>query len=371
MVIWFAVTVPIVTALVLRFRFNHRTVWWEFLVPVCVSVILIAVFKGSITGLQTLDTEYWGGWVVRATYDEAWTEKRTRKVKDSNDKERTEEYHVHHPPEWAIVDSNGQTTGIDKRCFEDLCGKFGNRKFQNLFRADQVGSGGDRYVTTWNGKEDSFTPATTTHWYENRVQASASLLRFDDVSAADRKTYGLFDYPEIVGHFQCPSILGNGGPTQPEAERLLTIANAKLGKKKEVRLWILLFKNQPLQAAFLQQNLWQGGNKNEFILAIGTDNEGKVEWCHPISWTEVEDLKIDARNAVLEQKGQPLDLVKVARWLTPEIEGRFIRKRFSDFSYLTVEPPLWAVILTFLATVAANGGLSYWIVTNEFRERGT
>lgn len=354
--------IPVVTVLVLYWKYSHHTVWWEFLIPVVVSVILITICKFSISAIQTMDTEYWGGWAVRAEYDEAWTEQCTRTVTDSEGHTHTETYYVYHPAEWHLVDSNQVTVSIDKKHFDEFCRKFGNKKFQSVFRMNQVGFGGNRYVTTWNGNEEVFVPVTTKHRYENRVRVSPSLFKFDKVSKEDLKTYELFDYPKISGYYQCPSILGDGGPTTNPAERLLTIANAKLGKKKEVRMWILVFKNQPLQAAFLQQNYWQGGNKNEFILAIGVDNEHRVEWCHSISWSEEEGLKVDARNAVLDQKGQPLDLVKVVNWVTPEIDRRFVRKHFSDFNYLTIEPPWWAVLITFGLTLGTNIGISYWII---------
>lgn len=375
MMIWFAMAVPIGTAVVLYFWFHHKTLWWEFLIPFGVSVLLITICKFSTDTLQTMDTEYWTGWMVKAEYVEDWNERVScRHPEYETDKDGNSHFvgyeHAYdvdyHPPYWEVHDSNGITIGVNSSTFERLCGHFGNRTFVELHRSYHTDDG-DKYVTTWKGEEEKLVVVTTDHRYENRVQASQSLFNFQDVDPADKEAYNLFDYPDITG-YSLPSILGNGGATHAQAERILSLANARLGQRKQVRMWVLIFHNQPLQAGFLQQNLWKGGNKNEFVLTIGVDREGKVDWCHPFSWSEVEDLKVDARNAVLDQKGQPLDLARVVNWMIPEVDKRFIRKSFAEFSYITIDPPGWMIILTFLLTIAVNVGLSFYIVKNEYHE---
>jgi hypothetical protein len=73
----------------------------------------------------------------------------------------------------------------------------------------------------------------------------------------------------------------------------------------------------------------------------------------------------------MEQEGKPVDLVALMPWIAENIEQRFVRRQFAEFSYLTVEPPLWMVILTFLLTIGVNVGISYWIIQNEFTTDGT
>lgn len=377
MIIWFAMAVPIVTAIVLYFWYQHRTLWWEFLLPFAVSVVLIATCKLLTETAQTRDTEYWGGWMTNAEYYEEWNERvscRHPKYETRTDSQGhtysefvgyEHLYDVdYHAPYWQIHDSNNLTIRVNKATFEGLASNFGNRKFHDLRRSYHT-IDGDKYVTTWSGNDDTLVPVTTTHSYENRVQASDSIFDFQEVDPED---YGLFDYPKVRGYYQCSSILGEGGPTQAQAEKILGLTNAKLGRRKQIRIWLLVFSNQPLQAGFDQENYWKGGNKNEFILTIGVDKDHRVQWCHPISWTEVETLKIEARNCVLEQKGQPVNLVEIAQWLSRECDRQFIRKPFADFSYLSVDPPGWAVFLAFALTIAVNVGTSAWIVHNEYAE---
>ncbi len=380
MMIWSAMIIPIITAVVLYFWFQHKTLWWEFLIPFTASAILILVCKIGTELSQTNDTEYWGGWMTTAEHYEAWDEEvpcrhpkyetRTR-VRDG----KTETYQEfvgyehtydvdYHPEYYEATDSNDITEGIDRSVFDSIVQKFGNSKKVDLHR-HYHSIDGDKFVSTWPGSDITLIPFTSVHTYENRVQTTHTILDFKEV---DPKEYGLFDYPAITGYYQCPSILGDGGETMAEAEKLLSLTNAKLGRSKQIRLWILIFKDQPLDAGFDQRDYWKGGNKNEFTLTIGVNAAHEVQWCYPISWTEVDILKVDARNFVIEQKGKKLNLVSIVNWLTKECDERFIRKEFVDFAFLTVDPPLWGYILTFVLTTLMNIGLSWFIVVNEFEE---
>lgn len=388
MLIWAAMLIPILTAGVLYYQFRHKTLWWEFLIPFVASGILIAVCKYSTELSEVTDTEYWGGWVTHAEYYEDWNERvacvhpkyvtRTRIVTrtgaDGKPYTTTETYQefvgfehpydvAYHPEYWEVTDSNEISQHVNKSTFERLAQQFGNREFVDLHRFYHTDDG-DKYVATWRGQDATLEPYTSTHWYENRVQATHTIIEFRDV---DPKERGLYEYPDVDG-YTCPSILGDGGPGTADAERLLSIANAKLGKRKQLRMWVVLFHDQPLEAAIAQRDYWRGGNKNEFVLVIGLNGKNQVQWCYPFSWTEVEGLKVDARNFIIGQKGKELDMVSTVKWLIDACDERFERKEFADFAYLTVDPPTWGYVITFILTILLNVGLSWFIIINEYEE---
>jgi len=60
-----------------------------------------------------------------------------------------------------------------------------------------------------------------------------------------------------------------------------------------------------------------------------------------------------------------------ADWLKPEIEQKWVRKKFEDFSYLTVEPPMTAVIWTFILTLLVTIGIGAWAVLNNVDNDGS
>jgi hypothetical protein len=378
-IIWGAIAVPILTAVVLLTWFRHKTVWWEFLVPLLVSIVCIALFKYTTEKVQTSDTEFWGGWATHAEYFERWNERVpcshtkycSETCRDSDGKTyscskpcgKQHAYDVDdHPARWVLYDSNGESQSIGSGAFEGFAGKWHSRTFVDLHRNYHTVDG-DKYVATWDKDEATFVAVTTQHTYENRVQAATSIFNFPEV---DPKLWKLYEYPGI-GTYDQVAILGASGPQTKEADALLRRWNAKLGRSKQVKMFILQFgPDSTLETGLAQENYWKGGNKNEFILALGADRSGKVTWAHVISWTEQDRLKIDVREYALHQ--DTLDLVDLVNYMGPEIQKNFERKAFADFSYLTVEPPGWAIALSYILTLLVNLGLSFWIVNNRHQE---
>jgi hypothetical protein len=378
MIIWFAVFVPLLSIPFLIWRFPHKVVWWELAVPVLSSILLIAACKASIEAIQTTDTEYWGGHLTQAEYYEAWNERvscRHPKYKTVRNKDGTTSnvqdgyehaYDVdYHPSYREASDSNGITVSISSDHFEQLTKRFSNRQFVDLHRSYHT-IDGDKYVTKWDGQEETLEPFTSVHRYENRVACSDSIFNFEKV---DPKQYGLFEYPEIFDSYRCRSILGGPVENQDEAERRLSLLNATLGRVKQIRVWVLVYYDKPMAAAYAQQQYWKNGNKNELIIAVGLNQDQKVSWAQVFSWTDKEQFKADVRSKLIEQEGQPLNLVSVVDWLQTATQRDWVRKEFKDFSYITVEPPGWAIALSFFLTFIVTAGCCWWVVKNQFEEK--
>lgn len=374
MISWLPLAIPVITAVVLLIFFKHKTVWWEFLVPFGVSIVLVGIFKISVETALTTDTEFWGGYVTKAQYYEDWNEyihrTCTRQVAcgtDSKGRTRycTETYDCsyvdHHPPYWQILESNGFRLRISKSRYRWYKQRFKTKeRFIDLHRNYHTNDG-DMYEVSWDRSEETLDSVTTTHSYENRVQASQSTFGYYEVNPK-----GLFKYPKPNSNHYMQAILGKAGPTQKAAERKLQILNAKLGRKKQVRVFVLVFHGKTLDTGHDQEHLWTGGNKNEFVITIGTGANDAVQWCHVFSWTEAELLKVETRKFIEGQ--EKLDLVALADWLYPKIEASFVRMPFAKFSYLTVEPPLWMVFLALGITLLVNVGLSFWIILNDIED---
>jgi len=224
---------------------------------------------------------------------------------------------------------------------------------------------GDKYESRWDQSEELAEITTTTHSYENRVKPSRSVFNYEEVSDEEIASYGLHTYPRIHTSYRQPVILGASGMDVRAAEREFQLLNGYLGSRRQVRVFVLLFENQPREAGYIQEALWIGGNKNEFVITIGLDGD-RVDWAHVFSWSEKDRLKIDTRHFIEEQS--EIDLISLAEWLRPQLRQRFERKEFEDFSYLKVDPPLWAILLVFFLVIAANVGVSYFVIQNEYRE---
>lgn len=363
MLIWLAMIIPILTLVVLFLFFRHKTSWWEFIVPVIVSIICIVGCKLTSYYSATLATEYWTNYVVKAEYYEEWDEEETEivTVDDGNGKSHTETrtHTVTHPPEWkATLNDNETVISISQELYDELSQRWKNNVFVDMHRHYHT-KDGDKYETEYNKDESKMEVIVTSHSYVNKVKASSSIFKFKEV---DKDTSMVYDYP-VLADFYMPSIIGNA-KYKDTANRLLDIANAKYGMSKECRMFMLLFKNQPLQVAIDQENYWKGGNKNELVICLGLNNTDEIDWCYVFSWSEKDRMKVNLRNFAIEMK--PFNLVEYTKFAIEEMKAQFTRKNWSDFDYLTVDVSGFAVAMTFLITILVNLGLSIWIIFNQF-----
>lgn len=376
MIVWLALLIPAATAAALYWRFQKRIAPWELALMVAVPAVLVVASKFLVEVGMTADTEYWGGWVMRAEHYEAWNERvscrhprmvsETYTTTDSKGRTVTRTRMVQrgwlhaydvddHDEYWQLRASTNDTERISQAEFNRLVGRFGNRKFVDLHRNYHTVDG-DKYVTEWPGDDPTLEAFTAKRSYENRVAVSDSVFNFPEVDPGD---FGLFEYPPVAGGRQ-RCLLGHA---DADAARKIDLINARLGAKKQVRCFVLVFPGKPLQAAVDQESYWKGGNKNEFVTCVGTDGAGAVSWAYVFSWSEAEQLKVEARNVLVGQGA--LDLGAYLDWLRPALDERFVRKPFADFSYLTVSPPGWAVGLVYLLTALACGGLGAFVVLND------
>ena len=203
----------------------------------------------------------------------------------------------------------------------------------------------------------------TEHSYENKVQATKTVLDFQKVTIDDIHKYGLFEYPEIYDNYKQNHIIGF---SDDSAEKNMQILNAELGPKKELKTFIIIFKNKTKQSGIMQEAYWKGGNKNEFVLTIGIDSNNNIKWVHPFTWAEKSIVKIQARDFVLNQ--EKLNLNKIVEHLYDNLNKNFVRKHFSEFNYLTIEPSLKGIIISMVIVIVLNISLAVWFVLNEFDE---
>lgn len=368
--IWFCLIIPVITVPTLLCLWHKKILWWEYLLIFFVPLLFIALSKSACEFAQTRDAEYLGGFGTSATYYEDWNEyvhktcSREDCTGSGENRSCTTEYYdcsyvEEHPAYWQLDSTLGDFS-ISQFTYKRLVGQFKNEAFVELNRRYHTNDG-DKYVTKWDGDPLRIEPVTRTHSYENRVQVSNSVFKFPDV---DPK--GLIPYPPVDGYAQ-NCVLGVQVKAKDVAERRLAFLNATLGAKSQIRVFILLFKNVPLQTAMNQRALWKGGNKNELVILLSVDDAQNVQWADVFSWSEAENLKVAARSKLMES--QPLDLPSYIDWLGPEIRLKWRRRHFREFSYLSVQPPLWYIVVAFLIVLLLCIGISWWVIHNEHETR--
>lgn len=375
MTVYLCFIIPAITVLVLFFFFKHKTVWWEFTIPIAISVIFILIAKWISINSLTSDTEWLGGYVTEVRYYEAWNERVSCRHPiyctscSGSGKSRScrtyvcghhHAYDVDYHPEYWTAETTLSSFNISKQRYNELARKFGTpRLFVDLNRNYHT-IDGDMYKYQWGGENERLEPVVVSEQYENRPKAARSVFSFQELDSIDIKTYKPFDYPNVYNQFHQDVILGY---TDPAAEHKLQVLNSRLGRPKQVRVFILVFKNQPLEAGHIQERYWEGSNKNEFVITIGINDQNEVQWSYDFSWTEVEETKVETRDFINSQK--QLDLSSIVDFTYQEIETKWIRKDFKKFEYLTIQPTMTQTFWIFFLTILINTGLGFWIVLND------
>ena len=117
-------------------------------------------------------------------------------------------------------------------------------------------------------------------------------------------------------------------------------------------------------SAHLQESYWEGGNDNDIVVCVGLTSKSKdLQWVKAFSWTPKRRILVDLREDIMQQKQFSFNGIRKALDKNMPI---YERKDFKEFDYVTVEPPTWAIIVTFILTIGITFGICYWAITNEY-----
>lgn len=458
--VYLALLIPIIVTSVFYLFKKHEFTWWEFFIPIGAVLISTVISKAVIDHTSVQFTEYWGS-TVTGVYEEEpynyWhTETCYREVacgtdSDGNTEYCTESYDCSHQddvgPSWWAKTNINESFNISEQQYEELLIQFGTKKtiidsHENYDPRDRcVGSKGTKfegkrvgeisyvYQTLWNGSDATRKAYTSRHTYENRIKASdLTIFNIEMVKEEQVDSMGLFRYPEHkksswfgkTNGLEYPTILG--GDVGEETQELFRKLNGKFGASNQLRLWILIFENQPMSIAQYQENYWVKGNKNELVICIGKKGN-EIQWSHAFSWAHSAELNAAVQNEVLNlytyrdsivvgknpvipltkdiqkkvlgKTGEKLpevlpiknpmstDTIIKVRSNTPVLTeetliiyheflnknlNRFERRSFAEFNYLTVEPSKGAVIFIYLLAFALSISMGFWVISNEIRD---
>lgn len=376
MTIWFLMIVPILAVLVMFFFFDIKKIaWWEYLMLFGVSAFVILISKFAIETSMTSDTEYLNETAIEVEYEGAYNEYISKTCSEdyacgTNSDGSTQyctryydcSYVENYSPKWRIK-SKKKSIRITKSEYARIKKKWGNEKKTGSHPESYTYDNGI-YGSFWLSRRELIECMVTSHSYENRVQAAHTVFDFQEVTDENKKQYKLYEYPEIYSGYKQKNILGTGDATHNKAEKYMQILNAELGPKKQLKAFILIFKNKTKQSGIMQEAYWQGGNKNEFVLTIGVNDNNEIQWVHPFTWAEHSIVKIETREFVLNQKN--LNLYELSNFLYKELDDNFVRKQFSEFNYITIEPSASSIVWSMVILIIIIIILVRWFVVNEF-----
>lgn len=365
--------------------FRRITIHKKAIISALIPNIVCGVLYFSYATYYTTDTEYFGGYATKAEYFEDWDERVSCRheiscshtcTSGSGNNKTTYNCHSndgyyhsydvdYHPPEWMITDSNNAEFSVGVDTYDKLAKRWNNSKKIELNRSYHSNDG-DKFVTVWDGLDSSIEDTTKPHLYENKIPVSNSLLKFREVSREEARAAGLFDYPPVNNYFQ--EVILSSMKELSQSSHPYRLINAKLGRKKQVRVYVIVFVNKPLSISYDQEAYLQGGNKNEVIITVGIDESKKQLWGRAFSYafTLEKNKVLEAEiNTKLNSYSQ-IDLTDFGNWLYSELDSKFVRREFTPINKeLAIEYPPYLVVLCAVLSIA--GILTMCIIAKKLR----
>ena len=376
MIDWFFIFIPILVSVIILIFWLRKVVWWEVLLLIVPSALIILLMNTIMVAYNTSDTEYLGSYITRVNYYEPWDEEvpcrhpiyctRTYKCGKSICTSTYVCGHVHsydvdyHPGEWTKEDNYKSEYSISQSEFNYLRKLFNTKEYFVELNRDYHSIDGDAYSTDWAGEAERSSTIIKEGSYTNKIRASHSVFKFEDITEKEKKKWSLYDYPEVQDYKQ-KVVLGK--KVDGMTEKRLQYVNGFYGPKKQFKLFVLFFKNQSMEVVNKQRSYWEGGNKNEFVVCIGTDNSGNFEWVDAFSWMSKPALEAEVEDFIADN--EDVTLKKFAKWLPQQVSEHWKRRDFKDFEYLQIELTSTQIWWVMIILTIYNIIMSLWVVNNE------
>lgn len=373
-------SLPFIISIFLLIFFKKYIVWWEYLALIGISLLFSFLFRAIFIASLESDTEYLGGYMTKITHYDEWDEwihrTCTRQVPCGRDSKgntiyRTEHYDCsyreYHPERWCYTDNyNREDYFYNKAEFDRAMAELGYPKsvfrdmHRHYYRID-----GDAQDYFYDNSIPHLRPLVWEHSYKNKIQASHSIFKFEDISDSEADSLGLYRYPNVTDYDQDVVL---GFKCGKEVHKRYKYINSMYGARKQFRMYVLVFRNQPLEISEKQKSYWQGGNKNEFVICLGYNTKtGRIDWCNPFSWCDKPDLEIATKRYFRENP--KMNLANYPMWLESHL-NLWKRKEFKDFEYIENELTKGQAIALFIIVFIVNIVMSLLFIGNEETNEG-
>ena len=364
--------IPFITALFLLIVFNRKMVWWEYLVLILPSLLFTLITQLIMVSVNSSDTEYLGGYVNRITYYEPWDEMvRVRHTRTDDDGD-TEVYYTwereYYSERYTYVDNESDWEHyLSKKEYETIKKRMGDKAVFRDMHRDYHRIDGDAYDIYWDKTIEHLYDITTPHSYTNKIKASQShtIFKYSDISEEDAKELGLYEYPDIHLMNQNPII---GRYASDKDKQRIKYINATYGKTHQFRVYMLFYEDKDIEISEQQKAYWQNGNKNEFVVCLGTQRDSVV-WCNPFSWCDEPKLETLTRDYFIQNP--KVDIDAYGKWLQSQIPTKWKRKEFSDFEYIHIGLSKGQYIALIVIMILFNIGISVFLVMNDIQNENS
>lgn len=323
---------PIIGAGVVYY-FNQRHLpWWGWIAAAVPGMAVIGLLFALSYGGAVSDTEIWNGQItskerVHGTYEEPYECMCSTDSKGNRSCSTC--YRTHYTVHWYAHSTIGRFT-VDSE----------DSTWRSVYNTPDPA----RYTTIQPGD-----PCSSANSYTNYVQAVPESL-FAAVSGDMTKRYAnlLPPYPDRIYDLYKINRFVTVGFNFTDAAQWnhdISMMLRELGPKKQVNVIVVVVKTTDTDYQFALQKHWEGVNKNDVVLVIGSEDGTTVSWTSVLSWTKNEIFKVELNDQVRELG--VIDRTKIVPMIGEQIAKNFERRRMREFEYLKgeIDPPMWLILL--------------------------
>ena len=343
---------PVICAIIIYVtRRDMRDAWLPATIFGVVGLIVVASGFYISKGSQTGDVELWNGQVVsknraHGEYTRSYECNCTETCTGSgNNRTCTKTcqtcYEDHYTVNWSCATTVGGYT-IDAKDWTN--------------RGVYLLPDPPRYTSIQKGD-----PVAKRMSYVNYVQAVPNSL-FTPAAADLKARFAnmLPAYPDNVYDFYRVDrfvTVGWAPADKAQWNQDISLGLRELGPKKQVNTIIVVAKTADPSYEYALTDHWEGVNKNDVVLLIGSTQYPKIDFVRVISWTKNENFKVQLRDAVMDKGTIDRSIVPL---MFEHVSKNFERRRMREFEYLDgeIDPPDW-LVYTLIALVL-GGAAAVW-----------
>lgn len=344
---------PLIWPFIAKRIWNAKITWTEMgLNIVIITVMVVATVQLGKWG-ATQDTEIWNGAVTN------------KKVEDGS---YVRSYECNCT---TSTDSNGNSTTTCQTCYEDHY----TRSYDGF---TTVGNFTFDYIdSTSRSRRNNFPPpasykncvigepASREHDYTNYVQAVPQSLFNDDSKLAEQYASQIPAYPKVFGFYRISRVLNVGsrvpGTVQSDLNKQLNEALITLGRSKQANIIVILTGISDPSYRYAIENAWLGGEKNDVIVFIGTQDGKTVQWADVMTWA------LNAGNELFHVKMRdglkttPIDSTQLSTFIASTIAEHYDRPEMASYQYLEkeVKPAPWVMGLAIFFSIVGSMLLTF------------
>ena len=321
------------------FTRNSDAPWFAGPVTAVVGAVVVGVMFAAAYGGAVADIEIWSGKIlskdrVHGTYEESYSCNCSTDSKGNTSCQTC--YRTHYTVDWVCGSSIGKLS-IDSR--------------DSTWRSVYSTPDPQRYTSINIGD-----PASKRSAYTNYVQAVPnSLFATSPKELAKRFTALLPPYPDTIFDIYRINRFLSPGFNFPDAAQWntdISMMLRDLGPAKQVNVIVVIAKTTDPDYQFALRDHWEGVNKNDVVLVIGSEDGAKINFVSVLSWTKNELFKIQLADTVNDMG--TIDRTKIIPAIGAQVAKNFERRHMSEFAYLKgeINPPTWLILITVLVLIA-------------------